>query len=75
MKSAVNLDNILFTRAKWQLRLLIPSWAFQLLLLLCLMGIFAYRLVETVELAHNNDGHINTVEVVYVNRAPMVAEK
>ena len=65
---AFNLDNALFARAKWQLRILIPCWAFQIVVLLCLMAIFAYRLAETME--HYSDekenGQVPMVEIVYV---------
>jgi hypothetical protein len=68
MSSKVNLDQVLFSRAKWRLKLLVPCWIFQLLVLLCLMGIFAYRVVDTVEhySEEKNNGDIPMVEIVYV---------
>ena len=66
MVSAINVDNVFFQRAKWKLQLLIPAWIFQMVVLLGLMGIFAYRVAETVE--HYSDtaknGQIPTVEIV-----------
>jgi len=76
MSSAINLDQVLFSRSKWRLKLLVPCWIFQLLVLLCLMGIFAYRVVDTVEhYSHqeNNNGQIPMVEIVYVSRKPLIA--
>ncbi len=65
---SVDLDQLLFARAKWRLRLLIPCWTFQIAVLLCLMGIFAYRVAETVEHydEENKRGQIPMVEIVYV---------
>ncbi|KAK0611583.1 hypothetical protein B0T14DRAFT_331928 [Immersiella caudata] len=67
MSSKVNLDHVLFSRSKWRLKLLVPCWTFQLLVLLCLMGIFAYRVVDTVEhySEEKNNGSIPTVEIVW----------
>jgi len=64
---SINLDQVLFARAKWNLRLLVPCWAFQLVVLLCLMGIFAYRVVDTVEhySAEKDNGSIPMVEIVW----------
>lgn len=68
MASSVNVDHVLFTRAKWRLKFMVPCWAVQILVLLCLMGIFAYRVAETVE--HYSDeetaGEMPMVEIVYV---------
>jgi hypothetical protein len=67
---SINLDQVLFARAKWNLKLLVPCWIFQLVVLLCLMGIFAYRVVDTVEhySAEKDNGSIPMVEIVYVSR-------
>jgi len=45
---------------------LIPFWAVQVSILLCLMGIFAYRLAETFEHYDDekNNGEAPMVEVV-----------
>ncbi|KAK0725336.1 hypothetical protein B0H67DRAFT_598617 [Lasiosphaeris hirsuta] len=65
--STVNIDQVLYTRAKWRLRFLIPCWVVQVTILLCLMGIFAYRVAETVEHYDeaNNNGQIPMVEIVW----------
>ncbi|KAK5662573.1 hypothetical protein OQA88_8486 [Cercophora sp. LCS_1] len=67
MGSSVNVDQVLFTRAKWRLKFMVPCWGVQIVMLLCLMGIFAYRVAETVE--HYSDeeatGRIPTVEIVW----------
>ncbi|KAK3942042.1 hypothetical protein QBC46DRAFT_381039 [Diplogelasinospora grovesii] len=63
----IDIDQVLFGRAKWRLRFLVPCWAAQVAMLLCLMGIFAYRLAETFEHYEENDknGQIPMVEVVW----------
>ncbi|KAK3376657.1 hypothetical protein B0T24DRAFT_224978 [Lasiosphaeria ovina] len=65
--SSVSLDQILCARAGWRLRYLIPCWIFVISVLLCLMGIFAYRLAETLE--HYNDnkeqGQAPVVELLW----------
>lgn len=38
-----------FKRAGWRMLLLIPCWTAQIAMLLGLMGIFTYRLAETIE--------------------------
>ncbi|KAK3384949.1 hypothetical protein B0H63DRAFT_174396 [Podospora didyma] len=65
--STVDLDQILFSRAGWRLKFLIPLWMFQIAVLLCLMGIFAYRLAETFEHYEEHDkmGQLPIVEVVW----------
>ena len=64
--SALELDQALFARARWRLRILVPCWIFQILVLLCLMGIFAYRLAETFEhySEQKQNGEAPLVEVV-----------
>ncbi|KAK3319839.1 hypothetical protein B0T19DRAFT_273157 [Cercophora scortea] len=66
--STVNVDQVLYSRAGWRLRFLVPCWTFQVAVVLCLMGIFAYRLVETFEHYDESkkNGQIPMVEVVYV---------
>jgi len=65
---SIDFDQVLFTRASWRKLVLVPAWLFQILVLLCLMGIFAYRLAETFE--HYDDeiekGQIPMVEIMYV---------
>ncbi|KAK3689822.1 hypothetical protein B0T22DRAFT_180080 [Podospora appendiculata] len=64
--STVNVDQVLYSRAGWRLRFLVPCWTFQLAVVLCLMGIFAYRLVETFE--HYDESKKNgdpMVEVIW----------
>jgi hypothetical protein len=46
---ASEVDQIFFNRAQWRLALLIPGWLLSLAMSLSLMGIFAYRLAETIE--------------------------
>jgi hypothetical protein len=57
-----------FDRARWNLYILIPNWILQLLLMVCLMGLFSYRLAETIENYEEQDqqGMVPIVEVVYV---------
>ncbi|KAK1831235.1 hypothetical protein QBC39DRAFT_96318 [Podospora conica] len=64
---AVNVDHVFFERAKWRLQLLIPAWIFQIIILLGLMGIFAYRVAETVDhySESKKNGHIPMVEIVW----------
>lgn len=59
-------DQAQFDRSRWRLALLIPMWLAQLCLLLGLMGIFAYRLAETVDHYDEDDkrGQIPVVLVV-----------
>lgn len=42
-------DQAQYAHARWRLALLIPAWIGQVAMLLGLMGIFSYRLVETLE--------------------------
>ncbi|KAK4463329.1 hypothetical protein QBC42DRAFT_69641 [Cladorrhinum samala] len=64
---SIDFDQVLFTRASWRKLVLVPAWLFQILVLLCLMGIFAYRLAETFE--HYDDeiekGQIPMVEIIW----------
>lgn len=64
--SSVDLDQVLYARAGWRKTILIPLWIFQVAVLLCLMGIFAYRLAETFEHYEemNKLGEVPIVEVV-----------
>ncbi|KAK0625324.1 hypothetical protein B0T17DRAFT_590934 [Bombardia bombarda] len=64
---AINLDQVLHGRAGWRLRFLVPCWVFQVAVLLGLMGVFAYRLVETFEHydEKNKNGRAPMVEVVW----------
>ncbi|KAK4242878.1 hypothetical protein C8A03DRAFT_10957 [Achaetomium macrosporum] len=65
--SLIDLDQVLYARARWRKRILIPLWTFQMAVLLCLMGIFAYRLAETFEHYEEHDklGEMPVVEVVW----------
>ncbi|KAK4178506.1 hypothetical protein QBC36DRAFT_385906 [Triangularia setosa] len=67
MVSKLDLDSLQHTRARWRRALLFPSWLLQILILLCLMGIFAYRLAETFEhySAEKKNGAVPMVEVVW----------
>jgi hypothetical protein len=47
MSDAENMAQ--FARAGWRMVLLVPVWMAQIALLLGLLGIFAYRLAETVD--------------------------
>ncbi len=66
--SSLDLDQVLYARAGWRKAILIPLWIFQILVLLCLMGIFAYRLAETFDHYEelNQLGQVPIVEVVCV---------
>lgn len=68
MASSLDLDQVLYARAGWRKAILIPLWAFQVTVLLGLMGVFAYRLAETFEHYEEHDklGEMPIVEVVYV---------
>ncbi|KAK4131452.1 hypothetical protein BT67DRAFT_387929, partial [Trichocladium antarcticum] len=63
----LDLDQVLYARAGWRKALLVPLWVFQIAVLLCLMGIFAYRLAETFEHSaeHDQAGNLAIVEVVW----------
>jgi len=55
-----------FDRAKWRMIILVPAWVVQMFLYLALMGLFSYRLSNTV--THYNEqeekGLFPSVEVV-----------
>lgn len=55
-----------FERARWRKTFLFPLWLLQMAMLLGLMGIFAYRLAETVEHYEEDDkkGKMPVVELV-----------
>jgi len=63
---SASLDQILYNRAAWRLRFLVPYWVFQIAIVLGLMGVFTYRLAETFEHydESKNNGDIPMVEVV-----------
>ncbi|KAL2015820.1 hypothetical protein VTK56DRAFT_4736 [Thermocarpiscus australiensis] len=63
----IDFDHVLYARAGWRKTLLVPLWTFQIAVLLCLMGIFAYRLAETFEHYEELDklGEVPMVEVVW----------
>lgn len=63
---SLDLDQVLYARAGWRKAVLVPIWTFQILVLLCLMGIFAYRLAETFEHYEDEikDGKAPIVEIV-----------
>ncbi|KAK4042979.1 hypothetical protein C8A01DRAFT_32923 [Parachaetomium inaequale] len=65
--SSLDLDQVLYARAGWRKVILVPLWTFQIAVLLCLMGIFAYRLAETFEHYEELDkmGEVPIVEVVW----------
>ncbi|AEO68059.1 uncharacterized protein THITE_2117384 [Thermothielavioides terrestris NRRL 8126] len=65
--SSLDLDQVLYARARWRKAVLVPLWTFQLAVLLGLMGIFAYRLAETFEHYEEKDqlGQVPIVEVVW----------
>ncbi|KAK4249964.1 hypothetical protein C7999DRAFT_12215 [Corynascus novoguineensis] len=65
--SSLDLDQVLHARAAWRNTVLIPLWIFQVAVLLCLMGIFAYRLAQTFKRyqERNKMGDMPIVEVVW----------
>ncbi|KAL2194909.1 hypothetical protein P885DRAFT_62602 [Corynascus similis CBS 632.67] len=65
--SSLDLDQVLHARAAWRNAVLIPLWIFQVAVLLCLMGIFAYRLADTFKhyQERNKMGDMPIVEVVW----------
>ncbi|KAK4218437.1 hypothetical protein QBC37DRAFT_200207 [Rhypophila decipiens] len=64
---SINIDQVLCSRARWRLSFLAPFWALQVAILLCLMGVFAYRLVDTFEYYDEGkkNGQAPLVEVVW----------
>ncbi|KAK4653618.1 hypothetical protein QC762_508510 [Podospora pseudocomata] len=67
MVNKLDLEAFHHDRSRWRRSLLFPSWLLQILILLCLMGVFAYRLAETFEhySAEKKNGSIPMVEVVW----------
>ncbi|KAK0673602.1 hypothetical protein QBC41DRAFT_333418 [Cercophora samala] len=67
MVHKLDLEAFQHDRARWRRSLLFPSWLLQILILLCLMGIFAYRLAETFEhySAEKKNGAVPMVEVIW----------
>jgi len=59
-------DQAHFDRARWRKAVLVPLWIAQITLLLGLLGIFAYRLAETIRTYEANEkkGTVPTVELV-----------
>ena len=55
-----------FRLARWKLPFLVPSWIGLVAILVTSMGIFAYRLVETLEhyKERNSGGQVPVIEVV-----------
>ncbi len=66
MLTATEENMAQFAHARWKLAYLIPSWGIQMAILLGSMGIFAYRLAETLENYKERDagGQVPVVEVV-----------
>ncbi|OAA59851.1 hypothetical protein SPI_06049 [Niveomyces insectorum RCEF 264] len=64
---AFHLNHAQFERARWRRSLLLPAWTVQIALLLGLLGIFSYRLAETIEHYEENDkkGKVPLVEFVW----------
>ncbi|CAK7229881.1 hypothetical protein SCUCBS95973_007380 [Sporothrix curviconia] len=56
-----------FVHARWRRAVLFPVWAFQMIVLLSILGIFSYRLAETAEhfAADRKAGKVPTVELVW----------
>jgi len=44
-----------FDRAHWRLALLVPLWIAQIAVLLSMIGIFAYRLANSIDELQDND--------------------
>ncbi len=59
-------DQAQFDRAGWLKAVLLPLWIVQIAVLLGIMGVFSYRLAETVENFEANDkaGSVPMVELV-----------
>lgn len=59
-------DQAHFGRAKWRKGILLPSWMVQITLLLTLIGLFAYRLSQTIITWRDEDekGQVPMVEFV-----------
>ncbi|KAM5351771.1 hypothetical protein ACJ41O_004494 [Fusarium nematophilum] len=56
-----------FDRAKWRLMVLLPTWILQLGLTMTMMGLFAWRLGDTMKTYHDEDERNNdpVIEVVW----------
>ncbi|WZH44744.1 uncharacterized protein QYS62_005772 [Fusarium acuminatum] len=56
-----------FDRAKWRLMVLIPTWVLQLGLSMAMMGLFAYRLGDSMKLNKDNNKKNDdpTIEIVW----------
>ncbi|KAL2163425.1 hypothetical protein VTH06DRAFT_5482 [Thermothelomyces fergusii] len=65
--SSLDLDQALHARARWRKAILVPLWLFQMTVLLCLMGMFSYRLAESLEAFDERDKHgeMPIIEVVW----------
>ena len=59
-------DNGQFSHARWRKRVLLPCWIAQIGLLLGMMGLFSYRLSNTVKTWKDEEdkGNIPMVEFV-----------
>ncbi len=55
-----------FDRARWRKAFLLPFWLAQIALLLGLVGLFSYRLAETIEYfeENQNQGKVPMIEFV-----------
>lgn len=55
-----------FDRAKWRLMILAPAWTLQLFLALAMLGLFSWRLGDTVKHYDEREKHgdVPTVEFV-----------
>ncbi|OTA96573.1 hypothetical protein M434DRAFT_392752 [Hypoxylon sp. CO27-5] len=60
-------DNARFSRAGWRKRILLPCWIAQIMILLGVMGLFSYRLSNTVKTWKDEEdiGNIPMVEFVW----------
>ncbi|KAI3317277.1 hypothetical protein HD806DRAFT_372822 [Xylariaceae sp. AK1471] len=60
-------DNAHFSRAGWRKRIILPCWIIQILILLSLMGLFSWRLSQTVTTweEEENKGDVPVVEFVW----------
>ncbi|KAI9147777.1 hypothetical protein HJFPF1_12808 [Paramyrothecium foliicola] len=64
---AIHKANAQFARARWRLRLLIPIWTLQQSLIVAMMGLFAWRLGNTLKHFEElkKSGDLPTVEFVW----------
>lgn len=55
-----------FDRAKWRLMVLLPIWSLQLIITMTMVGLFAWRLGDTMHTYKDQDEHgkAPTIEVV-----------